>query len=421
MFLQFSVGLADVYVAGRFAPAVQGAVGFASQMPFFFTAVANGLGVGIVAVAGRLTGREETGALWHAVRQALLLTMLASVPLSLVGFCLIPTPVLSLFLPPTVVAAADRLLPYYILSLLPQALLSATAAIYRTRMEMRTILLCAGLTSILNLGLDFVLPFGLICLPAVGAPGIAMATAIGSYAGAVPAVLLLFSRGMDRFDLRLDLPLARRFWQFGWPIGVLQIGWQFGSLALYTILGNLPELAVAATAAFTNGLRIEGILYLPVFALNMVTAVLVAQAMGAGNSGLAERTGWRVAGVAALVLSFLAVPVFIYSRELAALLSPDASVRHLTHLYLRFNMLSQPFMAASICIGGALDGAGSAKNTMKAVLAALWAFRIPLAALLALVAPFGANGVWTAMVLSMVLQFILLAGYFKKGGWKANN
>ncbi len=62
MFLQFSVGLADVYVAGRFAPAVQGAVGFASQLLFFFTAVANGLGVGIVAVAGRLGGKSDTDA-----------------------------------------------------------------------------------------------------------------------------------------------------------------------------------------------------------------------------------------------------------------------------------------------------------------------------------------------------------------------
>ena len=36
MFLVFSVGLADVYVAGRFSPAVQGAVGFAGQLLFFF-------------------------------------------------------------------------------------------------------------------------------------------------------------------------------------------------------------------------------------------------------------------------------------------------------------------------------------------------------------------------------------------------
>ncbi len=421
MFLQFSVGLADVYVAGRFAPAVQGAVGFASQLLFFFTAVANGLGVGIVAVAGRFGGRSDTGKLWHAIRQALLITTLAAVPLSLLGLALLPTPLIGLLLPSSVASAADTLLPFYILSLLPQALLSAAAAIYRTRMEMRTILLCSGLTSLLNLLLDFVLPFGLVGLPAMGPPGIALATAIGSYAGVILAVALLFKRGMAFFARRLDLPLARSFWRFGWPIGVLQIGWQLGSLALYTILGKLPNQSVAATAALTNGLRIEAILYLPAFALNMVTAVLVARALGENDSALAERTGWRIAAIAATVLSLMALPVFIYSRQLAALLSPDPAVRHLTHLYLRFNMLSQPFMAASVIIGGALDGAGAARSTMKAVLSSFWAFRIPLAVLLALVASFGANGVWGAMVLSMVLQFILLAHYFRKGDWKGSS
>ncbi len=91
---------------------------------------------------------------------------------------------------------------------------------------------------------------------------------------------------MAYFDRRLDIPLAWSFWRFGWPIGVLQIGWQFGSLALYAILGRLPDQPVAATAALTNGLRIEAILYLPAFALNMVTAVLVARALGGGDSNL---------------------------------------------------------------------------------------------------------------------------------------
>ena len=39
MFLQFSVGLTDAYVAGNFGPAAQGAVGFAGQLLFVFSVV----------------------------------------------------------------------------------------------------------------------------------------------------------------------------------------------------------------------------------------------------------------------------------------------------------------------------------------------------------------------------------------------
>ena len=199
------------------------------------------------------------------------------------------------------------------------------------------------------------------------------------------------------------------------------MGWTLGGLFLYGILGRLPESAVAATAALTNGLRIEAILYLPVYALNMVTAVLVGQAMGADDCERAEKTGWKVASVAAIILALVAVPVFIYSREIAALISPDPAVRHLTHLYLRFNMLSQPFMALGVCLGGALEGAGDTRGVMKVVLGALWVFRLPLAAVLALATSLGANGVWLAMVLSIILQCCLMVRRFSRGKWQEIN
>jgi multidrug resistance protein, MATE family len=146
--------------------------------------------------------------------------------------------------------------------------------------------------------------------------------------------------------------------------------------------------------------------------------VLVGHALGAGNEGRAESTGWRLAGAAALVLTLLALPIFIYSRELAALISPDPVVQEFTHLYLRFNMISQPFMAISVCLGGGLEGAGDTLGTMKVVLGALWGLRLPLAAFLALSTPLGANGVWLAMVISMVLQFLLMVNRFRRGRWK---
>jgi len=421
MFLQFSVGLADVYVAGLFQPAVQGAVGFASQILFFFTSIANGLGVGIVAVVARSAGRTGKDTDWHPIRQGLLIALLIALPLSILGILSGKTFYLSALLPEPVAGMARLLLPFYAFSLIPQAILAATAAIYRARMEMPTILLCAGLASVLNLAGDFILPFGYFGLPAIGPLGIAVATAVSSLIGALLAISLLVRRGMRFFSLRPDRNLARRFWRFGWPAGALQLGWQLGSRALYTILGHLPANAVAATAALTNGLRIEAVLYLPVFALNMVTAVLVGRALGEGNDLLATRTGWRIAGGAALLLGILAVPVFIFSKELAAVLSPDMTVRMLTGSYLRINMLSQPFMAASVCLGGALEGAGDAKSTMKAVLAALWLFRLPLAFLLGIVFAYGATGVWSSMVLSMVLQYLLLAAIFKRGRWAASD
>ena len=418
MFLQFTVGLTDVYVAGLFRPEVQGAVGFASQLLFFFSVFANGLGVGIVAIIARSVGARDLHAMWHTARQGLLLAGLVTAPLSLAGIAFGSQARLFWFLPAQVAGEAAALLPYYAAALLPQGVLSIAAAICRARGRMFIILLCYGLTALLNLAGDFLLPFGFWFFPAVGAKGIAMATMASSLAGALLAVLILLRQGLAARDWRLDRRLAVRLWQLGWPVGMLQLGWHFGSLALYAILGYLPTQAVAATAALTNGLRIEAILYLPAYALNMIAAVLVGQALGKHNRARAEQLGWQVAGIAALVLSLLAVPVFIYSLELARMISPDPAVQHLTHLYLRFNMISQPFMAIGVCLGGALEGAGDTSGTMRVVLGALWGIRIPLAAMLALATPLEASGVWAAMVGSMILQGIIMAIRFRRGRWK---
>jgi multidrug resistance protein, MATE family len=418
MLLQFTVGLADVYVAGRFQPEVQGAVGFAGQLLFFFGVVASALGVGLVAVISRRHGACEFAAMWQAARQGLLLAFFLIAPLAVAGFFWTPDSVLLMALPPGVAAAVTPLLPFYAAALLPQGLLITGNAIFRARSLSTLVLLCSMVTAVLNLAGNFGLAFGLWGLPALGPPGIAMATAFSSMAGAVLALAILFRQGLGFRGWGLEPELASRLLRLGWPAGFLQAGWQLGTLFLYGILGRLPVHAVAATAALTNGLRIEAMLYLPAFALNMVTAVLVGHALGAGNERRAENTGWRLAGAAALVLTLLALPVFVFSRELAALISPDPLVQDLTHLYLRFNMISQPFMAIGVCLGGALEGAGDTRGTMKVVLGALWGVRLPLALFLALALSLGVHGVWLAMVLSMMLQCLLMVHRFRRGKWK---
>jgi Na+-driven multidrug efflux pump len=48
----------------------------------------------------------------------------------------------------------------------------------------------------------------------------------------------------------------------------------------------------------------------------------------------------------------------------------------------------------------------------------MWVIRLPLSSLLSLVMEFGASGVWTAMVISMICQGIMMTWWFRQGKWK---
>jgi Na+-driven multidrug efflux pump len=144
---------------------------------------------------------------------------------------------------------------------------------------------------------------------------------------------------------------------------------------------------------------------------------MVGQNLGAGLKDRAARVGWQIAGAGALVLGVLAAVVYFFSESLAGLLTVDPLVFRETVRYLKINMFSEPFMAASLALSGSMQGAGDAKSPLYVISLAMWLVRIPLAYVLAFPLALGPTGVWLAMTLSMVVQGLLMAWRFKSGKW----
>jgi Na+-driven multidrug efflux pump len=211
---------------------------------------------------------------------------------------------------------------------------------------------------------------------------------------------------------------VKKIINIGWPAALLQVAWNAGSIVLYNILGRLQGASVAALASITNGLRIEAVVFLPAFALHMAAAVLVGQNLGAGQARRASKVGWEIALAGTVLLSLIAVVIFVLAEYFASMLANDAVVLEETTRYLKINMVSEPFMALSLILGGGLQGAGDTKGSMVVILIGMWVIRLPLAFFLALVLGYGATGVWVAMVVSMICQGLFMALRFYRGRWK---
>ena len=234
---------------------------------------------------------------------------------------------------------------------------------------------------------------------------------------------LLFFRfgswaGVYKRPWSFSLDIIKRTIRLSWPAAMLQIAWNAGSIILYGILGKLESGSISALAAITNGFRIEGIIFLPAFALNMAASVLIGQNLGAGNPERAEKMGWKIGTTGAIIMSAMAAFIFIFAEPISSLLTDDQEVLSETVRYIRFNMVSEPFMAFSVVLGGGLQGAGDTKGTMWVVGTAMWLIRLPLAYIFAISLGYGAVGVWIAMVISMIIQGTLMAKRFYAGKWK---
>ena len=421
MVFNFFVGLADLYVAGFIGPDVQAAIGFVSQLFFIVIIVANAIGIGTIAMVSRAVGGANAGRAVEIARQSILFGVAVAVFITAATILWCREIVALAGMPGEIRVVAEDFLRIFAFALGPNYLLIIVNAVFRAAGDVKKPLLTMFFVSLVNIVGDFVLVFGIPPFPEMGYRGIAVSTASSFTAGMLISVALLATkrwRGVFTEPWGVSFPTIRRIIDIGWPSVFLQVAWQAGSIVLYNILSRLGEGTITALAALTNGLRIEAIIFLPAFALNMAASVLAGQNLGAGDPGRAEKLGWKTAGAGMVLLGGLAVPVFIWAEAFASILARTPEVLAETANYLRINMVSEPFLALGTILSGAITGAGDTRATMWIIVACMWGVRLPLAYLLAITLDYGPTGVWVSMVASMMCYALLMALRFRGGRWK---
>jgi MATE family multidrug resistance protein len=421
MIFNFLVGLADIYVAGLISPEVQAAVGYVSQLYFLVIITANAISIGTLALVSRAIGADDSMGATEATRQSLIFSVVVAAGLTLIGYFFNKQMIAFSGFSPTISEISADFLKIFSLALGPNYILIVSNAVFRASGEVKKPLVTMFLVSLINIIGDFVLVFGLLFFPEMGYIGIAVSTATSVTIGMLINLVFFFT---DRWRYVYSGPLTimpsmiRKIVNIGWPAGLLQIAWNAGTIVLYNILGRLGSASIAALASISNGLRLEAVIYLPAFALNMAASVLVGQNLGAMNADRAEKLGWKIAFTGVALMSAMALIIFIWAKSLASVLTTDPAVLEETTRYLRINMVSEPFMALSVTLAGGLQGAGDTRGTMWVIIIAMWLVRLPLAYFLGIIEDYGATGVWIAMVTSMGTQGTLMTWRFHRGRWK---
>ena len=248
--------------------------------------------------------------------------------------------------------------------------------------------------------------------------GIALASAISVSMGMVLNLAHMF-RGPDGIGLsnfRAPVPACiKNLLRLGIPTAIQQASWNVGTLVIYSIVGHLHGHGIVPLAAMTGGVRLEGIVFLPIFAMNMAAAVLTGNRLGAGNIQAARHGAKATAVLSLLVIALPTVTLFAFAGPISGLLTDDPAVSAEMTRYLRINMCGMPFFAIGVTLSGALQGAGDTVATMLVVIVAMWGLRIPsiLAAVHWLKA--GPAGIWCAMTFSIICLAAMMAKRFRSG------
>jgi len=217
----------------------------------------------------------------------------------------------------------------------------------------------------------------------------------------------------------LTKELLKKTISIGWPSGVVQICWQSASIVIFMLLSNLPQNTIYM-AAFTNGMRIESIIFLPAFAFSMANAVIVGNLLGEKRYTDAYRNSLWTSLLGCVIIILMTLIVVFNARHIATFLSNDKDVISASIDYIYISAVSEPFMALGTILIGGLNGAGDTRATMKRIIISLWGVRIPLALFLGTYLGFGAYGIWWAMVISIITQAVLVYIRYKSKRWIKN-
>ncbi|OPY83398.1 MAG: MATE family multidrug exporter [Syntrophorhabdus sp. PtaU1.Bin153] len=409
MFFEFLTGLTDIYIAGRVGKEIQASYGFIIQVYFVLIIVGNALTVGSVSVISRLFTGDTRNGLTEAIYSTLILSVVAGCALGCAGIFLTGSIVHLVNIPLELKPLATPLGRIYAAGLLFHYILIQTNGILRACKKVKSSLKTMAFVSFCNIGLAFFLVFE----TSLGYRGIALATAISVCAGSLVNIYKVWSL-MDGTK-RFSRAIAKSVVSIGWPSGLTQALWQAQTMALFLILGSLPGKGIEILAALSAGLRIESAIFLPAFAFNMANAVIVGNLLGATRKNEAFRGGVVTAFLGVPIVAFLTLVVIFNARFIAPFLSHNDIVVAETVRYLYIAMLSEPFMAWAVILGGGLMGAGDTRSVMVSIGVSLWFVRVPLCYAFVGIFGFGVTSVWWTMNLSQfVMACLITMRYFDK-------
>jgi putative MATE family efflux protein len=426
--LQATVGIIDIWMVSRLGTEATAAVGMSRQLIMVFVISTAGLAVGNRTMVAHFTGAKRPDMVTRVAAQSIIVMFLVAGAFSLVGILLGPMMLQALGAGPDIVALS---IPYM------QVMFGFTIFVLFNFMfnamlqgagDMKTPLLIMVVINVIHVFFNYVFIYGAGPFPEMGVTGAAMGTMTSRFVGTVIGLGVLFS---GRFAVKLSRDASfRPDWDLIWRM--LRIGIPVAGQNVVRTLSNLGFLWVvtnsavaefrreANVAAYSVGIQSEAFSFMPAMALAIVATTLVGQAQGARDSKEAERRGWMTSLIGVVAMSSVGAVLFVFAPQIIAVFNSagDPLVREVGIAYLRINSVVEPFLALSIVVRGALDGAGDTRPPLYYTILTQWLIRLPLSYVLVMKTGVGINGAWYAMAIATVVQGILTANRFRTNQWK---
>lgn len=405
---QMFLGVVDTVMVGRVSPTDLAAVALGNL--YWFGAVVFGLGtlLALDPVISQAVGARDDRGISRGLQRGI---VLAAVLAAGATVLIVPSePILRLLRQPAEVvpvaagytlAALAGVFPFYVYIVFRQTL----QAMGRVAPVVWTVVAA----NLANVGFNWVLVYGNLGFPALGAVGAGWASSLSRWLMALgilwAAWPLLGPRLVPFRRSAFAAGALGRMMRLGLPIGV-QVGVEFGAFAVVGLLMGL--LGTLAVASHQVALNLAALAFMVPLGVAQAAAVLVGRAVGRVDPPAARRAAGAGLLTGGAFMVSTAALFTLLPGPLARIYSSDPGVVALAALLLPVAGVFQVFDGLQVVASAVLRGIGDTRVPMLFILLGFWLVGFPVSLLLGFALDVGPVGLWWGLAAGLGAVAVLL-------------
>jgi putative MATE family efflux protein len=415
--LHTAYNLVDTIWLGQYSETALAAIGMAFPLVFFLISLGLGISIaGSILVAQNVGAGDEDQAEF-AASQTVSFAFVASVLVGGVGYFFV-TDLLGLIGgPAAVVAGAAGYLRIVSAGLFFMFGFFVFMALMRGYGDTITPMLVMFVTVFVNMLLDPFLIFGWWVFPELGIRGAAYATIFSRALATVIGMAVMF-RGNRGVKIHLremwpDPAYLRKILRVGVPASIENTG---NSIAVVLMLLIVTPFGETVIAAYTVGVRMFSVIFLPAIAVGRGVETMAGQNIGAEKQDRAGAATNFAAKAMFGVLAGVGVLTWLGAGNVVAVFSNDPEVVEIGRLFLRYVAPTFGFTGIVHAYKGGFRGAGKTLTAAAISITMLGVVRLPVAWVAS--NALGYEGIWLAFAVSNVAGAVLGFAWYMRGTWR---
>ena len=382
--LQASFSIVDQIMIGQLGSVSVAGVGLAGKFASIYSVIVSAVGVVAGIMISQYLGQKNS----REVRRSFSVNLLIALGLAGVFTLLcggFPSQIMGLYTTDAPMGqAASSYLRIITATFLPIAGATLLSTLLRCMEKAQLPLYASIASAVLNTGLNYVLIFGKLGLPAMGANGAAIATVISTWVNFLLMLVMLGGHGSvlkasgraGKFNLRQYLSMLL-------PILVCEFLWSLGENIYAAIYGHMGTEAGAAMMLINP---IQSLVIGALCGLSQAASVIIGKKLGSREYDDAYRDSWRLIRYGFIGSVILSVLVVLASPMYVEIYQVDAAVKLLTRQILTAYALVAPFKVLNMIAGGGIIRSGGKTNYVMFIdMIGTWVFGVPLGLLSAFV------------------------------------